>query len=824
MPVMETLRQDLRYAFRTLAKSRGLTIVAVFSLALGIGANTTIFTFINGLLLRPPMVSEPERLLEIWQHNTTRGKGIGSDMQLSFPEYEYYRDHNSTFTAIGAFTGETPPVIWNRSGEGETLRAALVSANFFSILGVQPALGRGFLPDDDRGETAAPVVVLSHAVWQQRLASDPAIVGKTLTLNGHDYTVVGVAPAGFTGLVVGFSPDVWTPIGMHQAVSPALNLNERRMHWLLAIGRLKPGVAAEHASADLAVLGERLARDFPDTNKTLMPDVVPVQLVPGPFRVVAGGISAVLMTVVGLVLLIACANVANLLLAKASSRRREVAVRIALGANRRRLIQQMLTESLLIAGVGGAIGLLLSLWAAPLLLSLMPASLPIGVSVSADMRVLAFTLLASIATGIVFGLAPAIQQSRLNQVDHLKDGAAHGGSSRSKLRNALVVAQVSACVVLLVGASLCVRSLLNARSIDPGFDTRNAVAAGLSVDTFGYDEARGRAFYAQLLQQVRALPGVRAASLADHLPLGQTSRIQGLEIDGYEAPRGPSGADGFMIDTALVAPDYFEAMGIPLVGGRSFKNADDLNGPPVIVINQQMAERFWPHQNPIGRFVTITGPGDGRARAEIIGIVKTGKYESLGEDPKPFFYQPLLQDYEPGVQLIVRTAGDTPIVDALRREVRTLDSRMALVGIETLEQHMQLPLFPARAAGLLLGLFGMLALTLAVIGLYGVMSYSVTQRTREIGVRMALGARRSDVVRMILRQGLRLTLIGMSIGIVCSAALTWVLRSVLYGISATDPVSFLAVAAMLTVAALASSYMPARWAASVDPMRSLRSE
>jgi predicted permease len=824
MPFMETLRQDLRYAIRTLAKNRGLTLVAVLSLALGIGANTTIFTFINGLLLRPPMVHEPDRLLEVWQHNTTRGKGIGSDMQLSFPEYEYYRDHNSTLSDIGAFTAETPPMIWNRSGEGETLRAALVSANFFSILGVQPALGRGFLAEDDRGATAAPEVVLSHAVWQQRLASDPAIVGKTLTLNGRDYTVVGVAPAGFTGLVVGFSPDLWTPLGMHQAVSPALDLNERRMHWLLAIGRLKPSVDAKQVSADLAVLGQQLARDFPETNKNLMPDVVAVELVPGPFRGVAGGISAVLMAVVGLVLLIACANVANLLLAKASSRRREVAVRMALGANRRRLIQQMLTESVLIAGVGGAIGLLLSLWAAPLLLSLMPASLPLGVSVSADIRVLAFTLLASIATGIVFGLAPALQQSRLNQVEHLKNGAPHGGSSRSKLRHALVVAQVTACVVLLVGASLCVRSLLNARSIDPGFDTRHAVAAGLSVDTFGYDETRGRAFYAQLLQQVRALPGVRAASLADHLPLGQTTRMQGIEIDGYEAPRGPSGMAGFAIDMALVGPDYFDAMGIPVLSGRSFKNTDDLNAPPVIMINQQMAERFWPHQTPIGQFVNILGPRESRVRAEIIGIVKTGKYQSLGEDPTSFFYRPLLQDYQPGVQLIVRTAGETPVVDALRHEVRALDSRMALVGVETLEQHMQLPLFPARAAGLLLGLFGLLALTLAVVGLYGVMSYSVAQRTREIGVRVALGARRSDVMRLILGQGLRLTLMGMGIGIVCSVALTWVLRSVLYGITATDPVSFLAVAALLTTVALAASYVPARWATRVDPMRALRSE
>jgi predicted permease len=824
MASMETLWQDVRYACRTLLKSRGLTVVAVLSLALGIGANTTIFTFINGLLLRPPAVSDPDGLVELWQHDTRRGSGIGSDMQLSFPEYEYYRDHNGSFSDMGAFTGEAPAMIWNRAGEGETLHAGLVSANFFSILGVQPALGRGFLPEEGQDTSAAPVVVLSHAVWEQRLGADPAIVGKTLTLNGREYTVVGVAPAAFTGLVVGFSPDVWTPMGMHRAVSPALDLKERRMHWLLGIGRLKPGISATQARADLTILGQQLARDFPDSNKNLMPDTIPVELVPGPFRGVAGGVSAVLMAVVGLVLLIACANVANLLLAKASSRRREVAVRIALGANRRRLIQQMLTESVLIAGIAGSIGLLLSLWGAPLLLSLRPASVPIDVNVSPDVRVLVFTLLASIATGIVFGLAPALQHSKANQVDSLKDGAAHGGSSRSRLRNGLVVAQVTACVVLLIGSSLCLRSLFNARSIDPGFDRRNAVAAGLNLDTFGYDESRGRAFYTQLLEHVRALPGVRAASLTDHLPLGQIMRMQQLEIDSDQAARVASALPALPIDMALVAPDYFEAMGIPVLSGRSFSETDNQHAAPVVVINQTMAERFWPHASPVGQFVRIIGPNETRTPAEIIGVVKTGKYERLGESPKPFFYRSLLQEYQPGVQLVVRTAGEVGIAGALRQEVRALDSRMALMGVETLEQHMQLPLFPARAAGLLLGTFGLLALMLAVVGLYGVMSYSVVQRAREIGVRVALGARRSDVVRLVLAHALRLTLWGMGIGVVAAFAVTRVLSNVLYGISPTDPISFLGVGALLTLVSLAAAYMPARWATRVDPMLALRAE
>ena len=489
---MEIFRQDLRYAVRTLAKNPGFTAVAVLSLSLGIGANATIFSFINGLLLRPPSVADPDRLVEVWQRNTTRGTGIGSHMPLSFPDYEHYRDHNRVFDAMGGFTAETSRVIWNRAGEGEVLQGALVSANFFTILGVRPALGRAFLPDEERPSTAAAVVMLSHALWQQRLGADPAVLGKTLTFNGRGFTVIGVGPAGFTGVLAGFAPDFWTPLGMQTALSPALNRSERRMHWILGVGHLAPGVTPAQASADLATLGRQLAADYPDANRNLMPSALPVELVPSPFRGFLGGASGVLMAVVGLVLLIACANVANLLLAKASSRRREIAIRGALGATRRRLMQQALTESVLIAGMAGLSGLLLSAWATPLLLSAVPASIPLALDVSPDLRVLAFTVLASILTSVGFGLAPALRQSRLDPVTTLKDGASQGGSAKSKLRNGLVIAQVTACMVLVAGAGLCVRSLLQARSIDPGFDTRNALAASLNVETFGYTEDRGR--------------------------------------------------------------------------------------------------------------------------------------------------------------------------------------------------------------------------------------------------------------------------------------------------------------------------------------------
>jgi putative ABC transport system permease protein len=809
--------QDLRYALRILIRNPAFTTVTVLSLALGIGANTTIFSFVNALLLKPPAVADPDRLVEVWEHNTTRGTGIGSSMQLSYPDFEYFRDHNRSFSAMAAFTGEPAAVVWNREGEGEMLRAAMVSDNFFSLLGVRPALGRAFLAQEDRSGTDETVVVLSHALWKDRFGSDPAVLGQGLVLNGRRFTVIGVAPPSFTGLMAGFTADVWTPMPMHAAVNPGIDLAERHQHWVVGVGQLRPGMTQSDAAADLALLGQQLATTYPDANRHLAPSAMAVALIPSPFRGVVGGASGVLMAVVGLVLLIACANVANLLLAKAAGRRREIAIRFALGANRRRVVQQVLTESVVIAVIAGALGLIFSMWAAPLLLSMKPASLPLFLNVSPDVRVLGFTLAASLMTGVAFGLAPALQQSRIDQIDGLKEGSQQSGASKSRLRSALVVAQVTACVVLLVGASLCLRSLMNARSIDPGFTIENGVTASLNVQTFGYDETRGREFYDNLLARVRTVPGVRAAALADHLPLGQIMRMAGVVVPG-------AGTEPIGIELAIVTPGYFEAMGIPLVRGRDFTANDDPRGPAVVVINEQMAKRYWPQQNAVGEFITLAGRDNQGTRAQVIGVVRTGKYQSLGESPKPYLYRPLAQEYGPNAQLIVRAVDETTVGGSLRETVRSLDPRLALVGLETLRQHMQLPLFPAQAAGALLGLFGALALLLAVVGLYGVISYTVSQRAREIGVRIALGARDADVVRLVLSQGLRLTALGLGIGFAGALAVSRVLSSVLYGVTPTDPVSFGLVGGVLMIVALVASYVPARWAMRVDPIRALRSE
>jgi len=817
--ILEALAQDLRYGLRMLRKNPGSTAAVVLALALGIGLNATVFSFVNALLLRPPTgVEAPEKFFQLWLHQ--RGtSGIEGYLPLTYPDYVYYRDHNQSFTGMLAFDGDPESVIWNRSGEGQVVLGQLVSGNFFSLLGVNASLGRTFLPEDDQPGNPHAVVVLGHRFWQQHLGSDPKVVGKSLLLNGTSFTVIGVAPGGFAGLLVAIEPDFWAPVTVaEQILHDAGRLTSRQGYWLFAVGRLKPGVDAPRAGAEVNLLAQLIEQEHPDTNKNLGANLFPATLVPGPYRGYVSAFTGLLLAVFGLVLVIAGVNAATLLLARATGRAREMAIRSALGAGRGRLIRQMLVESTLLSGLAGCLGLLLACWTSPLLLALKPAGLPITLRVPLDWRVLLFTLLVSLFTGIVLGLTPALRSVQVQVAPILKDEAQSASYRKSRLRSFLMIAEIATCMVLLVGAALCVRSLLNANSIDPGFDTKHVAIATLDPGSLGYPEAKVRGFYEQLSRQISALPGVSSASFVNHLPLG-TAREQSAAIEGTHSA---SGQNGVSVDVLRVAPGYFETMGISLLRGRDFlpRESEAPGGATggVAIINDAMAQKLWSSQDPVGRRITL-GEDTG---LEIIGVVKTGKYRTLGEDPIPLVYLPRL----PGRRtLVVRTSGDPRfLLDAIRREIQAVDASIAATDLETIEQYMALPLFPARTMGLLLGASGILALVLTSIGLFGVISYMVSQRTHEVGVRMALGASQHEVLKLVVGHGLTMALIGLAVGLAATFGLTRFLSSLLYGIQPSDPATLLGVSVGLIFTASLACYIPARRAMSVDPIVALRYE
>jgi predicted permease len=813
-PTLESIWADVRYALRQLRKSPSFSLTVILSLTLGLGANTTIFTFVNALLLRPPSVADAGHLVEVMQHNQ-KASGIESYPPFSYPGYVNLRDHNQTLSGFAAFDGDPRTVSWSHDGEGQMVYGSLVSSNFFSVLGVEPSMGRFFPVDEDKSGLDAPTAVISYSFWQRQLGGDRSVLGRALVFNGASYTVIGVAPRSFTGILIGSQPDFWTSLRM----TPILIRDRDRMSsdtsdWLLGLGRLKPSVSKNQVQADLTVL-TRSAHSSDLHEAVMDASVFPVQLVPSPFRGYVAAFTALLMAAVGLVLLIACANAANLVLARSMTRRRELAVRSALGASRYRIVRQALTESLMLSMIGGAGGLLLAYWSIPLLLNLKPATIPVSIEAPLDWRVFAFAFAASLLSGIAFGVVPALRSTRRDLLPALKDERQLAGPRRSRLRGTIVVAQITVCLVLLISAGLCVRSLFNARSIDPGFSTHNIAVAQLDPGSLGYTESQDRQFYQQLLERVRALPGVSSASLSDHLPLGTSRIVHGVTIDGFTPPPGQ---DSIQLQVAYVAPDFFDTMGIPVLNGREFSPQDIHPGSNGVVINQAMATHFWPGRNPVGQHFQ-----DGKESVEIVGVVKTGKYRSLGEDPTDFMYRPLgagSQEF-----LVVRTqAGEEATLGEIRHVIQSLDPNVVPMEMESISQYMALPLFAAHTTGVLLAVFGSVALLLATIGLSGVVSYSVSQRTNEIGVRMALGADRLDVVRLILIQGMRLTAIGILCGLVLSFAATRVLSGLLYGIKPGDPATFAAVSLFLAAVAFVSCYLPARRAASVDPMKSLRAE
>jgi predicted permease len=811
--------QDVRFGLRMLIKRPALTTVIIISLGLGIGANATIFSFVNALLLRPPDVAAPSELREIWNARQNEGSAFERYLPLSYPEYTHYRDQNKVFSDLIAYD-ETSMVNWSRGGQAEIGQLQAVSGNFFSGLGVTTAVGRTFLPDEDRLPGQSPVVVLSHLFWQQHLGGDQSIIGTPLTLNGQSFTIIGVAQSSFTGTMAGIAPAFWVPLMM----KPQLDydpqaLTRRDSLWLTMVGRLKPGIDTTTAQADLSLLAEQLRQAYPKNNKDLDVALFPATMIPGPFRGFVGAFTGVLMAIVAMVLMIACANAANLLLAQANSRRQEMAIRTALGAGRWRLIRQSLTESVVLSCLSGAAGLALAYWSVPILLKLAPPTLPIKFTIPMDYTVLGFILLVSVLTGIIFGLAPALRGAKLNLIPSLKDGSYGKSYHRSRFRNVLLISQVTVCVVLLIAGGLCLRSLSHAQSIDIGFETKDRLAAILNLRTLNYSEERGKAFFSSLLENIRSLPGVQRVSIANYLQLGMVSSGRGINVEGFEPPTGQS---AFMVNTMDVGPGYFQTMGVPLLGGREFDQRDREGAPPVAIINEAMAKRFWPGQDPVGHRFILGAVANGKSH-EIIAVVKTGKYRSLSEDARPFFYLSFLQSYHPKATVIAQTSGDPEkLIAAVRGEVQRLDPHLALNGIETLRKQLGLALFPAEATGILLGVFGLLGLVLALVGLSGAIAYSVSQRTREIGVRMALGAQRRDVLQLVLKQGMWLTFIGLGIGLIVSFALTRFLSSLLYGVSATDPVTFIGVSLLLSVVALLACYFPARRATKVDPLVALR--
>jgi len=818
--------QDVRFGARMLAKRPMSNLAVVLALALGIGMNAAVFTFVNALLLRPPQgVSETNKLIEVWLHNPKSG-GVQSYFPFTFPDYVYYRDHTKSLEGLMAFDGDGTQAIWNHEGTGEILHGQLVSGNLFSLLGVNAALGRTLVQEDDRLDNPRQVVMLSYPFWKQKLASDPGVVGKTVMLDGAAFTVAGVAPAGFTGLLIATSPDFWAPLTVQGRFTHDDSRMKDHSYWLIVAGKMRGAGQRQNVQAELHVLAKQAyqlhqSRNVPQgsvsgNNEELLDALAyPLTLVPGPFRGYVGAFTGGLLAVFALVLLIACTNAASLLLARATGRAREMATRSALGAGRARLVRQMLVESLMLAGIAGAAGIAVAWATSRLLIQLKPASIPLTLTIPMDWRVVLFTAVVSLATGVVFGLAPALRASAVKAAQVLKDESQTAGRKKTRMRNVLVVAQMATCVVLLAGATLCVRSLMNANAIDAGFDTHHIALATLDAGSLGYKPEKVQDFYARLLQRVESLPGVTSASYAHFLPLG-TSRIQ--TSVGKQLGKDPNSME---VDVYQVGQGLLRTMGMPLLRGRDLTEQEaNSNTPNAVMINETLAKRLWPGEDPVGKRIVLDG--DGKTMSEVVGVVKDGKYHTLGEGPLSVVFRGTL----PAMRtLVVRTQGDSrTLLDEVRREIPIADPLMAATDVQTIEEYMALPLFPARTVGWLLGTSGVLALVMTMIGLFGVIAYMVSQRTHEIGVRMALGARRSDVMKLVMGQGIRMTLVGLGIGLCAAIGAARLLSPLLYGIGANDPVTMSAVAVCLAAIALLACYLPARKATQVDPSIALRYE
>ncbi len=809
------LAQDLRYGLRQLRRNPGFTAVAVLTLALGISATSTIFSWINSTLLNPiPGVANTSRLVSVMRGTISEHP----TPPFSYPDYKDLRDNNRSFSGLLAYHDDFVSLTGNR--KPERIYGALTSANYFNVLGVKPVLGHGFLPDEETTPGSGPVVVISYAFWKSHFNSDPSAVGQVLHINRHPYTIVGVAPPHFQGCATGLRVDAWIPLVMDREVWGSTRLENRGIFWLNVLGRLRPGVTRAQAASEMNMLMQQIAARTPNIERG--PNQItldPLWRSPFGANVYLYKTLPLLLGLAAALLLLACANVANLLLVRLVPRRREMALRLAMGASRSRLTRQLLVESLLVALAGGAVAMLLTTWSAGTFASFFPpTTLPLTLNGHADGSVMLATLVISILTAVVFGILPALRTSRLAPITVINEeaGRVSGGVHRSRLSRTLVVTQISLSLLLLIAAGLFARSFQKEQDTDPGFDPNHVLLATYDLEPEGFTRAQGIAFDQHLLARLQALPGVKSATLADFSPLSFTIHSDDVQPQGYV----PQPHESMEIDRGVISPNYFKTLGTPLVAGRGFTDQDNEHSQPVVIVNQEFCKRNWPGQNAIGRQLGLYG-----REYTVVGVAQNAKYRLLRYPPEPMVFLPFYQDYYSTAIIQLRVAGDPKaFVPVVKKTVAEIDPDLPLFSVTTLKSSMQFGSVFERLAAMLVGSFGLLALLLAAVGIYGVVAFATRQRTHEIGIRMALGAERRDVLRLVVGQGLKLALVGVIIGIAAALALTRLLSSLLYGVKPADPFTFISVSLVLIAVAVLACYIPARRAAKVDPMVALRYE
>src|SRR5436190_478322 len=815
---------DLRFAVRMLIKYPAFSIVAFLAIVLGIGANTTVFGIVNTLLLRPLPVGHSDQVVKVF----TTDNHIKGNQPTSYLNFQDFEKQNTAFTSLAAYTFAGMGM--TRGSDTVNITGLLVSGNYFDLLQVRPILGRAFLPEEDSTPNGHPVVVLGYRFWK-KIGGDPAIVGSTVTLNGRAFTVIGVAPASFTGVDVGFAPDMWVPISMHQWARPAGDFwfEQRRALLMNIIGRLKPGVTISAAQAQMKTIARQLEEAYPDVNRersiALMSlEAAKTQGIGGPDNEnIARNVSLLLLIAAGSILLIACANVANLLLARATTRQREMAVRLALGAGRSRIVRQLLTESILLAVLGGAGGVLLAYCLGDVLIALLPPTpVPIVLNPQPDWRVLLFAFVIAVLSGVVFGLAPALQTARWNLTQGLRErvSTAGGAIDRFNLRILVVFGQIAVSLLLLIGSGLFLKSFYKAQAIYPGFRTRNLDIVTINPLLGGYDNVRGVELAKTTVDQIKQDPRVAGAALNEWVPIGFGGEARTIVIEGRDANDEHNRR---FANCSPITPGYFETMGIQLLRGRNFSEHDaNKNAAPVAIIDETMAKEFWPNEDALGRrfqFLVFKTP------IEVIGIARNSKAVTLGEIPTPMVYRPLNELTDTGITLFVHTTGAPGVMlSEIRQIIRAVDIHIPITYEKTIRDHMAIALWPSWMGAMLLGSLGLLAFILASMGVYGVMAYSVSQRTRELGIRMALGARTGQVIQLVLRQGMFLAAIGLGFGLLAAFGSTRLAGSLLYGVNPNDPVIFICVTSLLALAAFAACYFPARRALKISPVIALRTE